>query len=85
MRRVKSGVICTSFLALGIFASYRFLLNDDARNSLRTSVGSIRKNMLALIEKIDEVEGVVLEDEGMLEAHWKAIAGKWQRIESSYL
>ena len=41
--------------------------------------------MLALIEKIDEVEGVVLEDEGMLEAHREAIADKWQRVESRYV
>ncbi len=52
---------------------------------MRNSVGSIRKNMLALIEKIDEVEGVVLEDEGMLEAHREAIADKWQRVESRYV
>lgn len=82
MSRLKSGVISASLLALGIYASYRFLLNDDARESLRTSIDSVRKNVLTLIEKIDEVEGVVLEDEGLLEAHRCAIADKWQRLES---
>ena len=82
MSRLKSGVISSSLLALGIFASYRFLLNDDARESLHASIDSIRKNVLTLIEKIDEVEGVVLEDEGLLEAHRCAIADKWQRLES---
>lgn len=82
MSRLRSGVISSSLLALGIFASYRFLLNDDARESLRTSIDSVRKNVLTLIEKIDEVEGVVLEDEGLLEAHRCAIADKWERLES---
>lgn len=82
MSRLKSGVISASLLALGIYASYRFLLNDDARESLRTSIDSVRKNVLTLIEKINEVEGVVLEDEGLLEAHRCAIADKWQRLES---
>lgn len=82
MSRLKSGVISASLLALGIYASYRVLLNDDARESLRTSIDSVRKNVLTLIEKIDEVEGVVLEDEGLLEAHRCAIADKWQRLES---
>ena len=82
MSRLRSGVISTSLLALGIYASYRFLLNDDARESLRTSIDSVRKNVLTLIEKVDEVEGVVLEDEGLLEAHRCAIADKWQRLES---
>ena len=82
MSRLRSSVISTSLLALGIYASYRFLLNDDARESLRISINSVRKNMLTLIEKIDEVEGVVLEDDGLLEAHRCAIADKWQRLES---
>lgn len=82
MSRLRSGVISTSLLALGIYASYRFLLNDDARESLRTSIDSVRKNVLTLIEKLDEIEGVVLEDEGLLEAHRCAIADKWQRLES---
>ena len=82
MSRLRSGVISTSLLALGIYASYRFLLNDDARESLRTSIDSVRKNVLTLIEKLDEIEGVVLEDEGLLEAHRCAIAEKWQRLES---
>lgn len=82
MSRLRSSVISTSLLALGIYASYRFLLNDDARESLRISVNSVRKNVLTLIEKIDEVEGVVLEDDGLLEAHRCAIADKWQRLES---
>lgn len=82
MSRLRSSVISTSLLALGIYASYRFLLNDDARESLRISIDSVRKNVLTLIEKIDEVEGVVLEDDGLLEAHRCAIADKWQRLES---
>ena len=82
MSRLRSSVISISLLALGINASYRFLLNDDARESLRISINSIRKNVLTLIEKIDEVEGVVLEDDGLLEAHRCAIADKWQRLES---
>ena len=82
MSRLRSSVISTSLLALGIYASYRFLLNDDARESLRISINSVRKNVLTLIEKIDEVEGVVLEDDGQLEAHRCAIADKWQRLES---
>ena len=82
MSRLRSGVISTSLLALGIYASYRFLLNNDARESLRTSIDSVRKNVLTLIEKLDEIEGVVLEDEGLLEAHRCAIADKWQRLES---
>lgn len=82
MSRLRSCVISTSLLALGIYASYRFLLNDDARESLRISINSVRKNVLTLIEKIDEVEGVVLEDDGLLEAHRCAIADKWQRLES---
>ena len=82
MSRLRSSVISTSLLALGIYASYRFLLNDDARESLRISINSVRKNVLTLIEKIDEVEGVVLEDDGLLEAHRCAIAEKWQRLES---
>ncbi|MDY4691448.1 hypothetical protein ACQQ9Y_06680 [Atopobiaceae bacterium SGI.236] len=82
MSRLRSSVISTSLLALGIYASYRFLLNDDARESLRISINSVRKNVLTLIEKIDEVEGVVLEDDGLLEAHRCAIADKWQRLES---
>lgn len=82
MSRLRSSVISTSLLALGIYASYRFLLNDDARESLRISINSVRKNVLTLIEKIDEVEGVVLEDDGLLEAHGCAIADKWQRLES---
>ena len=82
MSRLRSSVISTSLLALGIYASYRFLLNDDARESLRISIDSVRKNVLTLIEKLDEVEGVVLEDEGLLEAHRCAIADKWQRLES---
>ena len=82
MNRLRSSVISTSLLALGIYASYRFLLNDDARESLRISINSVRKNVLTLIEKIDEVEGVVLEDDGLLEAHRCAIADKWQRLES---
>ena len=82
MSRLRSSVISTSLLALGIYASYRFLLNDDARESLRISINSFRKNVLTLIEKIDEVEGVVLEDDGLLEAHRCAIADKWQRLES---
>lgn len=82
MSRLRSSVISTSLLALGIYASYRFLLNDDARESLRISINSVRKNVLTLIEKIDEVEGVVLEDDGLLEAHRRAIADKWQRLES---
>ena len=82
MSRLRSSVISTSLLALGIYASYRFLLNVDARESLRISINSVRKNVLTLIEKIDEVEGVVLEDDGLLEAHRCAIADKWQRLES---
>ena len=82
MSRLRSSVISTSLLALGIYASYRYLLNDDARESLRISINSVRKNVLTLIEKIDEVEGVVLEDDGLLEAHRCAIADKWQRLES---
>ena len=82
MSRLRSSVISTSLLALGIYASYRFLLNDDARESLRISINSVRKNVLTLIEKIDEVEGVVLEDDGLLEAHRCALADKWQRLES---
>lgn len=82
MSRLRSSVISTSLLALGIYASYRFLLNDDARESLRISINSVRKNVLTLIEKIDEVEGVVLEDDGLLEAHRCAIADKWQRLEN---
>ena len=82
MSRLRSSVISTSLLALGIYASYRFLLNDDARESLRISINSVRKNVLTLIEKIDEVEGVVLKDDGLLEAHRCAIADKWQRLES---
>lgn len=82
MSRLRSSVISTSLFALGIYASYRFLLNDDARESLRISIDSVRKNVLTLIEKIDEVEGVVLEDDGLLEAHRCAIADKWQRLES---
>ena len=82
MSRLRSSVISTSLLALGIYDSYRFLLNDDARESLRISINSVRKNVLTLIEKIDEVEGVVLEDDGLLEAHRCAIADKWQRLES---
>ena len=82
MSRLRSSVINTSLLALGIYASYRFLLNDDARESLRISINSVRKNVLTLIEKIDEVEGVGLEDDGLLEAHRCAIADKWQRLES---
>ena len=82
MSRLRSSVISTSLLALGIYASYRFILNDDARESLRISINSVRKNVLTLIEKIDEVEGVVLEDDGLLEAHRCAIADKWQRLES---
>ena len=82
MSRLRSSVISTSLLALGIYASYRFLLNDDARESLRISINSVRKNVLTLIEKIDKVEGVVLEDDGLLEAHRCAIADKWQRLES---
>lgn len=82
MSRLRSSVISTSLLALGIYASYRFLLNDDARESLRISINSVRKNVLTLIEKIDEVEGVVLEDDGLLEVHRCAIADKWQRLES---
>ena len=82
MSRLRSSVISTSLLALGIYASYRFLFNDDARESLRISINSVRKNVLTLIEKIDEVEGVVLEDDGLLEAHRCAIADKWQRLES---
>ena len=82
MSRLRSSVISTSLLALGIYASFRFLLNDDARESLRISINSVRKNVLTLIEKIDEVEGVVLEDDGLLEAHRCAIADKWQRLES---
>ena len=82
MSRLRSSVISTSLLALGIYASSRFLLNDDARESLRISINSVRKNVLTLIEKIDEVEGVVLEDDGLLEAHRCAIADKWQRLES---
>lgn len=82
MSRLRSSVISTSLLALGIYALYRFLLNDDARESLRISINSVRKNVLTLIEKIDEVEGVVLEDDGLLEAHRCAIADKWQRLES---
>ncbi len=82
MSRLRSSVISTSLLALGIYASYRFLLNDDARESLRISINSVRKNVLTLIEKIDEVEGVVLEDDGLLEAHRCVIADKWQRLES---
>lgn len=82
MSRLRSSVISTSLLALGIYASYRFLLNDDARESLRISINSVKKNVLTLIEKIDEVEGVVLEDDGLLEAHRCAIADKWLRLES---
>lgn len=82
MSRLKSGVIHSSLLALGIYASYRFLLNDEARESLRASIDSVRKNVLTLIEKIDEVEGVVLEDEGLLEAHRSVIADKWKRLEN---
>ena len=82
MSRLRSSVISTSLLALGIYASDRCLLNDDARESLRISINSVRKNVLTLIEKIDEVEGVVLEDDGLLEAHRCAIADKWQRLES---
>lgn len=82
MSRLRSGVISTSILALGIYTSYRFLLNDEARESLRTSIDSVRKNVLTLIKKIEEVEGVVLEDEGLLEAHRCAIADKWQRLEN---
>ena len=54
MSRLRSSVISTSLLALGIYASYRFLLNNDARESLRISINSVRKSVLTLIEKIDE-------------------------------
>jgi len=79
MRKIKSLLVLMVLMSGGAYVAYTYVLNDEAKESIKGAVRTIEGAYEKFSEMADAAKGQVMEDDQPL-ANVQATAKQWENL-----